>query len=279
MSFKDTLLASKVMLTEAGMIEMIKRQTAYLNAIDGAGREDLFYGYQYDNQATPPEENEYMLGFLDICEQNNVEVLVTDYCFTEFKMDDSYSQNHNQDFISFAAPERELNIIPTYPVQPFNVNTKDINYLSGAKNFLYLINTEHFPGMEEFINIMSGTNYDLLLIDCFYEDMAFTVSDIQQLKTKKNGGKRLVISYLSIGEAEAYRYYWNHSWNNDPPEWLREENPDWPGNYKVSYWDPAWQAIIYGNDASYLKIILNAGFDGVYLDIIDAFELIPITAY
>jgi cysteinyl-tRNA synthetase len=53
---------------------------------------------------------------------------------------------------------------------------------------------------------------------------------------------------------------------------LGGENPDWKGNYKVKYWDPQWQAIIYGNDRSYAKMILDAGFDGVYLDLIDAFE-------
>ena len=36
--------------------------------------------------------------------------------------------------------------------------------------------------------------------------------------------------------------------------------------------DPQWQEIIYGNDNSYVKKILDAGLDGVYLDIIDAFE-------
>jgi cysteinyl-tRNA synthetase len=56
------------------------------------------------------------------------------------------------------------------------------------------------------------------------------------------------------------------------PAWLLGENPDWPGNHKVRYWDSAWQSIIYGNDSSYLKRIINAGFDGVYLDLIDAFE-------
>ena len=50
------------------------------------------------------------------------------------------------------------------------------------------------------------------------------------------------------------------------------ENPNWAGNFKVKYWNTEWQNIIYGNDNSYLKKILNAGFDGVYLDIIDAFE-------
>ncbi|NPA44475.1 MAG: hypothetical protein GXO49_02970, partial [Chlorobi bacterium] len=78
--------------------------------------------------------------------------------------------------------------------------------------------------------------------------------------------------YMSIGEAENYRYYWQEEWNTNKPEWLDKENPDWEGNYKVWYWNKDWQNIIYGNDNSYLKKILDAGFDGVYLDIIDAFE-------
>ena len=40
----------------------------------------------------------------------------------------------------------------------------------------------------------------------------------------------------------------------------------------MAYWQPEWKDIIYGNDDSYLKKILDAGFDGVYLDIIDAYE-------
>jgi cysteinyl-tRNA synthetase len=81
-----------------------------------------------------------------------------------------------------------------------------------------------------------------------------------------------VFCYLSIGEAEDYRYYWQPDWNNNKPDWLGAENPDWAGNYKVKYWHKSWQDIIYGNNHSYLQKILDAGFNGVYLDIIDAFE-------
>ena len=81
-----------------------------------------------------------------------------------------------------------------------------------------------------------------------------------------------MIAYLSIGEAEDYRYYWQPEWKENPPAWLLDENPNWPGNHKVYYWDPEWQAIIYGNHSSYLAKILAAGFDGVYLDLIDAYE-------
>ncbi|MDI6886423.1 MAG: endo alpha-1,4 polygalactosaminidase [archaeon] len=65
---------------------------------------------------------------------------------------------------------------------------------------------------------------------------------------------------------------WSFFWSSQQPSWLAAENPVWPGNYKVRYWDSAWQKIIYGSDDADLDKILDAGFDGVYLDIIDAYE-------
>ncbi len=246
--------------------------TSYLEAIDGVGREDLFYGYNNDNEATPISERNYMILFLDVCLANNVSVLVTDYCWTQSKMDDSYAKNNAKGYISFAAPSRELDIIPNYPANPYNENADDINLLGDAKNFLYLLNPENFDSRDDFVNAVSQTNYDAIIMDFFFDDEEFTSAQINSLKYKANGGRRLVISYMSIGEAEDYRYYWQNSWNNNPPKWIEEENPDWEGNYKVRYWESEWQAIIYGNNNSYVKKILDAGFDGVYLDIIDAFE-------
>jgi cysteinyl-tRNA synthetase len=244
----------------------------YLNSIDGQGREDLYYGYDQDDVATSSDDRTYMKAFLDIEEQNGVQALVTDYCFTHSKMDDSYALNNAAGYISFSASERELNVIPDYPASPYQVNTNDITVLADAKNFLYLINPENYASKQDFITAVSQTNYDVVLMDLFFNETEFTASEIEMLKLKQNGGKRLVISYMSIGEAEDYRYYWKDEWKKDEPVWLDRENPDWEGNYKVWYWEPEWQAIIFGNDDSYLKKILNAGFDGVYLDIIDAFE-------
>ena len=50
---------------------------------------------------------------------------------------------------------------------------------------------------------------------------------------KEGGGSLLVIAYMSIGEAENYRYYWQEEWEGNPPSWLAEKNPDFPDNYKV----------------------------------------------
>ena len=259
------------LLTEDGK-ENGTPATAYLNSIDGVGREDLFYGYYEDNVSTPESERNHMIAFMDIAESNDVEVLVIDYCSTHSFVDDSYAQSAAKGYISFAADHRELDNIPAYPLNPYNINNFNVNSLKEAKNFLYLINPGSFPNKEAFLDAVRKTNYDIVIIDLFYNGIMLTANEVASLKIKANGGSRLVIAYMSIGEAENYRYYWRTEWRTKPPSWLAEENPDWPGNYKVRYWDKDWQNIIYGRDDSYLKKILDAGFDGVYLDVIDAFE-------
>jgi len=256
----------------------------YIGTINGIGQEDLFYGYKRENSATSKKESEYLLNFLHTARANNIQVLVTDYCHSHRKVDDSYRKNSEEKFISFAAPGRELKTIPDYPNPLFSENNLDITELSKAQNFFYLLNPEEFETKDDFLQSLGETNYDCLIIDAFFHDSSgsprwLKSRDVALLKTKKNGGSRLVIAYMSIGEAETYRYYWHESWDKngdgraDPeaPDWLTEENPDWEGNYKVRYWDPGWQSIIYGNDNSYLKSLIDSGFDGVYLDIIDAF--------
>lgn len=244
----------------------------YLQAIDGLGREDLFYGYHRDDERTPPGEQGYITAFLDRALACGKTILVTDYCYTSAKIDSSYYYNAARNYISFAASRRELDQIPRYPAVPYQSNTDAVTRLPDVKNFLYLINPSGFASKASYLAALDSTNYDLLIVDLFFNDSALTVSDVQALKTKPGGASRLVVAYMSIGEAENYRYYWKPSWNTHPPSWLAAANPDWPGNYKVRYWDSDWQAILYGNDASYTKKILDAGFDGVYLDIIDAFE-------
>lgn len=244
----------------------------YLNAIDGVGREDLYYGYDNDDITTPESENDYMQSYLFICESNHVEVLTTDYCRTESKMDDSYAQNNAKGYISFSAPERELDQIPDYPAQPYNYHAFGVYSLADAKNFLYLLNPEKFSNKQDYIDAISNTLYDIIIIDCFYNGELLTSNDIAQLKTKHYITPRLVISYMSIGEAEDYRYYWQTGWDSSKPDWIEAENSDWEGNYKVKYWETDWQNIIYGSTDSYLDKIMSVGFDGVYLDIIDAFE-------
>jgi cysteinyl-tRNA synthetase len=119
------------------------------------------------------------------------------------------------------------------------------------------------------------TAFDMAVIDYSRsgeESGRYNSADMAALRS----GGRQVIAYLSIGEAEAYRYYFDAGWidpltrqpDSSAPCWLGRTNPDWEGNYKVQYWSEDWQRIVLG----YLDRIIADGFDGVYLDIVDAFE-------
>ncbi len=244
----------------------------YAAAINGQGREDLFYGYRADNVATPAGERDYMLEFLDREEAAGVQVLVADYCSTPTRVDNSYTQNAAHGFISFAANHRELTTIPPRPAEPFSVNADNVDTLAQARNMLYLLNPGRFDSRQSYLSTLADTNYDVIIIDAFYEDGPLTTADVAALQTKANGGRRLVIAYMSIGEAEDYRYYWQADWRPGSPSWLGAENPDFAGNYKVRYWEKAWQDVILSGPDAYLNRITGAGFDGVYLDLVDAFE-------
>lgn len=93
---------------------------------------------------------------------------------------------------------------------------------------------------------------------------AFTREEVSSMRNK---GER-IIAYISIGEAENYRPYWRTLTPQDRAKFVDAENPEWEGNYKVKYWDNNWQNVVYNQ----LDAIIKQGFDGVYLDIIDAYE-------
>jgi cysteinyl-tRNA synthetase len=245
----------------------------YVAAITGMGREDLFYGYENDDEPTPPEETSRISAVLDRAVDEGVAVLVTDYCATAAYVDDSYSRSAARGYISFAADSRELDRIPAYPPGGYATHAGAVTTLSEAVNFLYLINPGEFESSGAFVSALDATEYDVLIIDAFHDgDQALTADQVATLQSKPGGAARLVIAYMSIGEAEDYRYYWQDEWRPGSPEWLERQNALWRGNYKVRYWYDEWKAVILGNESAYLDRLLAAGFDGVYLDIVDGYE-------
>ena len=112
----------------------------------------------------------------------------------------------------------------------------------------------------------------MLVIDPEGDGPRLAPDAVARLRRKPSGEPRVILAYLSIGEAEDYRPYWQRSWKANPPSWLGPENPDWPGNYEVRYWDPLWQRLILGTPEAPLDRIVAEGYDGVYLDIVDGFE-------
>jgi cysteinyl-tRNA synthetase len=123
---------------------------------------------------------------------------------------------------------------------------------------------------------IAATDYQLFVVDHSAHGNSASIFDREEvdlMKSHPSDERRIVLAYLSIGEAEDYRYYWKPGWWTSPPQWLKQENPDWPGNYAVRYWEKDWQSLIFGDASAYLDRIMMAGFDGVYLDRVDAFDL------
>ena len=115
----------------------------------------------------------------------------------------------------------------------------------------------------------AASPFDVLVVDYAKDgsdDTALKPAEIQRLQRKPDGSRRIVLAYISIGEAESYRSYWRKEWKRQKPEWLLKENPEWEENFSVCFWAPGWQQLMCGSPDAYLDRILAQGFDGIYLD-------------
>ncbi len=260
------------LLTESGEPSG-KPVQSYVRALDGVGQEDVYYGYAGDGVETPHDVRSRYQGFLDLALDQGLAVFVTDYCTTCAQAQKAHELASARGYVEFAAERRDLDNIPSCLGTPPDANNGDVRRLHDVRNFLYLINPHNFHTRDQFVNALANTAYDMLILDFSFNGQPYTQGELNRLKRKASGARRLVIAYMSIGEAEDYRPYWKSEWTETPPAWLLDENPDWPGNYTVRFWYPQWQSIIVDSTESYLKQIVRTGFDGVYLDKVDVYEV------
>jgi cysteinyl-tRNA synthetase len=129
------------------------------------------------------------------------------------------------------------------------------------------------------IKELADSHYDLLVIDqtrsiegeTDYDSRA----DVARLKKSGNssGGRKIVICYLDVGQAESYRWYWKKGWEVGKPEWIVAPDPDgWDDNYPVKFWRKEWRDII----KRYLDRVIADGYDGVYLDWLEVYSFGPV---
>lgn len=146
-------------------------------------------------------------------------------------------------------------------------------YWSGARP-LAGVASWHYQLDQVDLDTLAARPVDMLVTDYARAGGKVPLSrdEVSRLKAKPDGTRRTVISYLSIGEAEEFRFYWNDAWKTQKPAWLERENCAWPRAWMVRYWDPGWRDMIVSGPDAYLKRIIDAGFDGVYLDRIDMWE-------
>jgi len=133
---------------------------------------------------------------------------------------------------------------------------------------------------------VAAAPHDLMVID-FAADghgrAAWTPEQVRQMQQRLAArGRRVLLAYLCVGEASEFRDYWRADWTDSgradapltdaAPAWLGPVNPDWPESRKVRYWDPDWQPLIFNEQGTgWLDRIIDQGFDGIYIDIIDGY--------
>ncbi|MHA0044772.1 MJ1477/TM1410 family putative glycoside hydrolase [Deinococcus sp. PEB2-67] len=114
---------------------------------------------------------------------------------------------------------------------------------------------------------VAASTFDVIVVDTLDDDTRpWPAPEVAQAART-----HVLLGYLSVGAAEAYRPYWQPGWRPGTPAWLLSEQPDWPGNYDVAYWDADWQALTLRE----LDRVIDQGFHGTYLDLIDAYEQHP----
>ena len=141
-------------------------------------------------------------------------------------------------------------------------------------SFAYILQADSFAKTKPaVIAKLKESGRDWIVLDAtFAGDTPWERTDLDTIRSGKAGRK--VVAYLSIGEAEDYRSYWQSDWVSSgkrtaaAPAWLGVENPEWKGNYQIKYWNADWQKLVLPaiDDA------MARGFDGVYLDIVDGFQ-------
>jgi len=135
------------------------------------------------------------------------------------------------------------------------------------------------------VDALANSTYDMLVVEPTRSDRDQadfdTAAMVWRLKATPgaNGNRKLVIAYVDIGEAEDWRSYWAADWvaptADEPgnPDFLLTVDPDgWAGNYPVAYWDPRWHDVVISAEGSALQQVLDDGFDGIYLDWVEAYD-------
>jgi cysteinyl-tRNA synthetase len=124
------------------------------------------------------------------------------------------------------------------------------------------------PNLEQ----IAASSFELAVIDYSSDRTAageFTSAQIDALRSSQCSPR--VVAYVSVGQAQNYRFYWQPGWGQGNPSWIGEVDPDRPTDFSVQFANPAWRQIM----EQYLDRVIAQGFDGVLLDGIDAYTDSP----
>lgn len=239
----------------------------YLQAIDGMLVDGLFYGMDQTDEASDETEAKPFLDALAALRKDGRRGLSIEYVKDKTKAAAAQKKAEQAKILTYIDHDADKLLAHIPGGRPPSENPQHVTDLGGVHNFLPMMRGTSFDSKEQWIAALADINYDLLLIDPFWRNEAFTIADIKALQMKPIGSKRLVLAKLSLGRALDSRFYWKSDWKVGNPEWLADSDPDHPGQIIVRYWDGAWEEIV----GRYLQGLVDMGVDGVLLDDLDSY--------
>lgn len=180
---------------------------------------------------------------------------------------------------------------PTAPINGVTTMT-----LEHVKHWVYIIQNVQTERQRE---QLVGTHFDMYVLEPVITDpndadfnIAKLVHDIRQYNISSRKVDPIILAYIDMGQAESWRWYFDESWetyNNGryelsdaAPDWIVGRDPNaWENNYPVAFWETTWQDIVISGyqGQSHVDVSLDAGFDGIYMDWVEAFSDESVLAY
>jgi cysteinyl-tRNA synthetase len=157
-----------------------------------------------------------------------------------------------------------------YPGEPMAFD-RVAQEFAAVDHWLYLIDVNLDS---DTVDKIAASTHDMVVLDFIPSERNNTDYPMEGVVARLHAANtpKLVLAYIDIGQAEDYRTYWQPGWRIGDPDWIAGGDPDgWEGNFPVAFWHDEWRDIWLAPDG-YLQGIVDAGFDGVYLDWVEAYS-------
>ena len=134
--------------------------------------------------------------------------------------------------------------------------------VADAANISFFIDDSLYDDKERFLQDIRDSNYDIVVIEPFFRHQEpLSREDVDSLKFKKNGAKRLIFAKMNVSEANRRDYYWRNGWQIDKTPWLARASFTDSDAVITEYWNENWKKV----SGLYFKGIVDSGYDGAFL--------------
>ena len=193
---------------------------------------------------------------------HNLKIISIDSCPSEAALDEAImnSVGLNSLLYAFVKPETAFRKIKKQPI--INENARNIFKVADAANISFFIDDSLYKDKERFLQDIRDSNYDIVVIEPFFRHKTpLSKEDVESLKFKKNGAKRLIFAKMNVSEANRDDYYWKENWQIDKTPWLARASFTDSNSVITEYWNENWKKI----SGLYFKGIVDSGYDGAFL--------------